>query len=360
MIVNNKYLLRLRELSRARANVRQVRKMIARCRDYRRLTAAQKNEIQEYYLENYGQKINTLWHEYCYFMNGVYSVQYVPHDLYNNRILYSLNAEHLMPAYSDKNAYDLLFRETGVRQPAGILKNMHGVFYRDGRAVTVQEAEEACANLTRVIIKPALESGQGKDVRCFSSANGVTDCENLPVRKLLERYGRNFIVQEKVTQHPLLASLNESSLNTFRVITYRHSSGIAALNCALKIGREGEIVDNTFGGGCFTGVNIETGALKKYLFSVETGEKFEKTASGVVLDGLRIPFVGDIFQAACAMHRCLPYAEFVGWDIAANDRSEAVLIEANINGIGANNIQIACGPFFGEYTTHILNRIRRK
>lgn len=360
MEINNKYLLRAREYRRGKAQVKEVKKLISSCRDYHYLTTGQKKEIQEFYLENYGKKIKTLWHEYCYSMNGIYSVEYVPHDLFFNKISYFLNDESMMAAYSNKNGYEKLFRESGVTQPVSILKNIHGLFYHNDKIITTEEAERLCSNLNRVMIKPTIGTGQGKNIRCFSSANGTTDCENLSVRKLFEKYGKNFILQEKVAQHPLLSSLNESSLNTFRVVTYRHFADVVVLGCALKIGKQGAVVDNGFAGGCFVGVDIKTGKLMKYLYSVQTGAKYEKTESGIVLDGFDIPFANDIFQAAVTMHQYLPYAGLVAWDISANDRNEAVLVEANINGIGAAIMQITSGPFFGKYTKHILNSIRPK
>ena len=361
MIINNKHLLRIREYSRARAHAKALKHWMKLLRAYYRpLTTTQKKEIQDYYMENYGKKVKTLWHQFYYSVNNTFSVEYIPEDIFFNKAVYYLNEENTMPAYSDKNIYDKLFRESGVVQPRTILKNIHGLFYQKGNIITTEEAEKICANLDRVIIKPALDSGAGKNVICFSSINGSTDYKNLSVRRLLEIYEKNFIIQEKVSQHPLLSSLNKSSLNTFRVNTYRSFSDIVVLNCVLKVGKQGEIMDNALAGGCFVGVDIENSILKKHLYSVQNGAISEKTESGVVLDGLHIPFANDIFQAACSLHKCLPYARLVGWDISANDKNEVVLIEGNINGVGCANIQMASGPFFGKYTKHILNSIRGK
>jgi hypothetical protein len=360
MIVNNKYLLRLRELHRGKAQIREVRNLIAKCSNLSPLAKEQKAEIQSYYKTNYGKNINLLWHKYCSSMNGIYSPKYIPHDLFFNKILYFLNDESMMNAYADKNSYDRLFQESAIQSPVSIIKNRHGFFYRNNHVISKEEAVKICSNLNFVFIKPSIESGQGKNVLLFSSANGITDYQNYSVEKLFEKYGKNYVIQHKIIQHPLLSSFNESTLNTFRVVTYRPSSEIVVLGCALKIGKKGAFVDNGFAGGRFVGVDKSTSKIMKYLYSVQTGSISEITESGIILEGIDIPFLKDIFDAACTMHQYLPYARLAAWDMSFNEQNKPVLIEVNINGIGIAIMQITGGPFFGEYTDCILNAIRKK
>lgn len=97
----------------------------------------------------------------------------------------------------------------------------------------------------------------------FSSKNLIVSPE-----QYLRSLGDNFIIQERVKQHAEIAKLNPSSLNTFRIVTYRERDNVYILNVTLKIGHKGEVVDNGHAGGYFVGTN-EDGTLKSgYILSI--------------------------------------------------------------------------------------------
>lgn len=91
------------------------------------LTKAQKEEIHAYYMDNYGVKVNTKWHEILYSISGVYRVDYMPFDVYGQLI------ERFSPfAYKkvldDKVLYDWLLPD--VRLPKRLYSSCNYVIYR--------------------------------------------------------------------------------------------------------------------------------------------------------------------------------------------------------------------------------------
>jgi D-alanine-D-alanine ligase-like ATP-grasp enzyme len=52
----------------------------------------------------------------------------------------------------------------------------------------------------------------------------------------------------------------------------------------------------------------------------------------------------------------LPYAGFIGWDLAVDNNKEIVLVEINASEPGL--FQAATGPAFGEYTMDIFNSVK--
>lgn len=76
------------------------------------------------------------------------------------------------------------------------------------------------------------------------------------IDEIFDGYGSHFIVQEKQSQHSALSKLNESSLNTIRVITYWRVCGeIVPLYTIQRIGMKGKTTDNVGSGGINVKIN---------------------------------------------------------------------------------------------------------
>ncbi|MDC1998287.1 sugar-transfer associated ATP-grasp domain-containing protein [Bacteroides uniformis] len=174
--------------------------------------------------------------------------------------------------------------------------------------------------MDNVIIKPALETGQGHGVFCFHQDNLIVSPE-----QYLHSLGDNFIIQERVKQHAEVAKLNPSSLNTFRVVTYRERDNVYILNVTLKIGHKGEIVDNGHAGGYFVGTNKD-GTLKKWVYSLNPFSKKEMTESGIKVDGLPVPSFHKLKETVCELSLLLPYHRIVGWDMAIDENGNPLLV----------------------------------
>lgn len=236
------YIIRARDYYRTLSQKHEVRTIMSKVQA-QKLSQIQKRQITQYFKQNIGISTHdTLWHEMYYSINNDFDVRYIPINAVFQKLMSKFNDESTMRAYADKNTYDLRFKT--FSQPKTILKKWGGDFYVDNKIVSERQAIDLFTTLDNVIIKPALETGQGHGVLCFKK-------ESLMVspKKYLLSLGDNFIIQERVIQHSDIAKLNPSSLNTFRVVTYRERENVHVLNTTLKIGHKGEIVDNGHAGG---------------------------------------------------------------------------------------------------------------
>lgn len=318
------------------------------------LTLAQKKEIKEYYLQ-YGLNVKTDWHNYYTFMTNKFDTKYIPADLMYTMIVPYLNYMPFELAYQDKGNYNRLFVNT--KQPETIIQRMHGFYYIDGlrRAVSEKEAFELCSNLSNVIIKPTINSCQGRGVKLFSTKKGKME-DNVTIQSLFSEYGDNFIVQKRVQQHPFLSSLNESSLNTMRILTLRIGNEVIVLSKAIRVGGKGSITDNGYGGGFCTGI-MDDGSLKFRGYQLTTGKHIDKLQNGKKLAGLKIPHFDKVISKAQEMALALPYLRLIGWDFTIDTDNEPVFIEMNTLP-GIYIMQLCNGPVFGEYTDEILKTIK--
>ena len=68
----------------------------------KKLTKAQKDEIQGFYKSIIGKKITLYSHEYFYSRTGIYSKEYVPKSLHEVEMIPKANMMPYRDAYADK------------------------------------------------------------------------------------------------------------------------------------------------------------------------------------------------------------------------------------------------------------------
>jgi hypothetical protein len=194
-----------------------------------------------------------------------------------------------------------------------------------------------------MIVKPTIETGGGKNVMLFTNTNGVTDYKNYTLQELFVHYKMDFIIQKAVQQHPTMALLNNSSLNTFRVMSYLKAGTVVILSMVVRMGREGAITDNSTTGGLSCGVNND-GTLNHTGYKNKTGKRFTTTDGGVPFRDIRFPFISKVYDVVQKAHKKLPYFKLISWDLAIDKNAEVVLIEYNVGGQDINIHQLNNGP----------------
>ena len=104
-----------------------------------------------------------------------------------------------------------------IKQPRTILRNSNHSFYDgSGKIISFNQAKSLLESETRFVIKPAIYSGEGIDIFFYEK----DDCHDMDFQIMMESYGSDYIVQEVITQHEVLANIHPSSLNTIRVISF--------------------------------------------------------------------------------------------------------------------------------------------
>ncbi len=311
------------------------------------LTREQKREIVEYWKGLVGYEVPTDWHRYFYARTGVYSVKYIPTSLYRFELTGRLNQLPWCVPFSDKNLNDVLL--PNIKQPRTYLKNRNGYFYVDNCSVSLDAAVSKCANIGDVIIKPTLSS-HGNGVKKLSIKHGIVDEKGTKLKDLLIEYGKNYLIQDIVRQHPIMNALNPDSINTIRIVTYRKGMEVYVMYAAIRIGRKGQQVDNESAGGISAKINLD-GTLSKYAYGAPGQDQLEFTDSGVKLEGYRIPSFDRALDMVKEQHLNLPFQDLVGWDICIDEEGNPMLLEWNTT---PELSQSAVGPAFGEYTEMVI------
>jgi hypothetical protein len=301
------------------------------------------------YYRQYGFKVSSAFPEIYKRCNGIESDKYIPASLYFYYISPYLVNMNLSMAYVDKNMYFRHFPD--VRQPKTIFHNMSGRFYTERMTeVSLEEAVKSLVAKDRFIVKPSIESGRGRDVKLVTG--GVT------IEHILKDYESNYIIQEIVKQHPTMARLNETSLNTIRLYTYRviGTGEYVLLGSAVRFGGKGAYRDNACTGGGFCKVNDDGSVADEIHNYRRFGWGSLKAEKGI--ESLVIPNYDKVVETVLSLHKTIPYMDLIGWDIAVDEEGVPTLIELN-QYPDCEFIQIFNGPMFGEYTDDLLEHISK-
>lgn len=159
-------------------------------------------------------------------------------------------------------------------------------------------------------------------------------------RRLFSRIkDEDAVIDTPVVQHEKMASLNENSVNTLRIFTFRNDGIIYFTGCALRIGTD-SFVDNYSAGGLVCAVDLQIGRTKdkaeNYL-----GQRFSHhPISHTKLVDFQVPKWDEVIKYVFNMAQVYEL-NYVAWDIAVQEDG-VDLIEANPAGM-INTIQIAGG-----------------
>lgn len=358
--IQDKY-IELKELNMVRGEIKKFK-------DPRRikiwskinLTEEQIKEIDKLYVENYGKKISYTWHRHFTAFTGYFDKNYFPEMLYVPKFENYMNPhKEYVNVFEDKNLLSCFASSVGVLTPKTYFSCVMGL-YRDGdnNIVKKENIFEKLQNIGEAFIKPTVGTSSGVGCRLVNIINGVDKETGESITDIIKALGNNFIIQEKLICHEAIRKLNPSSVNTFRVITYRWQDEIYNMPVLMRIGQGGKNVDNAHAGGMFIAVD-EDGTLHKTAFTEFKKEFNKHPDTDIVFENYKIPNIDKIIEAAKKMHILLCQNGSYNWDFTLNTKGEPVLIEANIScgSVWLPQMAHGKGPF-GEKTPEILKWIR--
>jgi hypothetical protein len=140
-----------------------------------------------------------------------------------------------------------------------------------------------------------------------------------------------YILQEKLKQHEFLNSIAPFTMNTMRVVTFMdRNSKVHAHFGILRLGRQGNAVDNWDKGGISVALDLATGVLGRGVLKPKYGGNWVETHpdTGVAFSGLRIPHWDEVLRLCLRAAEGTPSLRTIGWDVALTSEGP-VLIEGN-------------------------------
>ena len=277
----------------------------------------------------------------------------VPENLCRNVIEKCLNPSRYLPYYTDKNIFDRLFPEGTC---AGtLLRKMNGFYYDAAYQPVVLDTDKdlqdflAGKGAASICVKPSVGSGSGVGVRFYA-------LDSLPsVGELTRMYGKDFIMQECLSQSPGLAYFNPTSVNTLRLTLYRSvkTDEWVVPSAIIRIGGKGSLVDNAHAGGAYVGIDEKSGRLYDKVLdqygrvrTVFNDIDFTKEH--------RIENWDGILEFAKMIGSNIPHLRLLALDIMLDASGKPRLVEFNSSDYSMWLFQFTTHGAFGSYTDEII------
>lgn len=287
----------------------------------------------------------------------------IPEDIAENIIQSKLSPPRYRDVYSDKNLYSQFFGE-GIC-PKTYLCRINGGPILGGNyvplSVTLEDflSSKAPHNF-KVVLKPSIDSCGGEGIIIFEKKENKwisinsTDVLN---DNLLNEYGRDWVLQEEIKQHPDLAYFNPSSLNSIRICCYRSvkDDTVHIPSAVLRIGGKGSICDNATAGGRFVGINVQNGALGKYICD-KYGNKSEiYNEIDFNNNNFYIPYWDKIIEFSRMIASKNLHCRAMGLDVTVDENGNCKLIEYNVKLFGFKLFMYSGQTVFGDHLQEIID-----
>ena len=217
----------------------------------------------------------------------------------SNSIVRRMNDKAYWHFFDDKSEFDAVFGQWVCRD-----------FMRFSQTTDKDTLERFLSGKPSVFVKP-LEGSSGVGVYKASAAD-FADVDAFYDR--LRDSGDN-IIEETVLQHPDMARLCPTSVNTVRIATLLGDKREGIVYAFLRVGN-GKVMDNVDCGGMACRVDLESGTITTPAAD-KMGHVFEKhPQTGIVFKGFQLPFFVEAKAMCLEAMRVVPQVRFVAWDVA--------------------------------------------
>lgn len=345
MYMKTEYLLLAMQSNK---RIKERAKMIVPYSDFNK----EYKEIVVPYWKKYGIKPNKKWYRVFSELSKHIDPRYIPHNILVTKVFPNLNSLIHSKTFQDKNYQDIYLK--GFNQPMTLVRNISGIF-SDGNyeLITKEKALELCLNEDEFIVKPSIGTGSAEGIKVINS----NEMDTNKLTRVFDEYGKDYIIQKLIKQHPKMSELHKQSINTIRIITFLCDQEIHILNAFLRIGSGNSRVDNFSKGGFACNINID-GTLSE--FGLDNQYKWVKeTENGIAFRDFAIPNYDKVVQMVKDAALKLTHFRVIGWDIAIDDSGRPLIIEYNLIPITSVDLpQNVCNnPYFGDFTERVLDEI---
>lgn len=273
-----------------------------------------------------------------------------------------LNPSATRTYYLDKNMFERIYGKSIM--PVTVLRRINGVYFDAGYNSLGQKCTipKVSNNVAQLIAKPTRDSYGGRAILLFNRENNGKwiwneEPKELSPALLDELLGKDWILQEKLQQHPFFAQFNESSVNTLRVHIFRSpiTGEIDIPSICLRMGAKGHWYDNLHSGGAYVGVNPKTGCLSDTPVD-RLGNEYPKY-NGIDFHKKEfiVPKFDQLKEFAHKLSTCIPHHHSLACDISIDKEDNFRLIEINIGTFDAGMYMMHGQLPYGSHSQEILD-----
>lgn len=228
----------------------------------------------------------------------------------NNSIVKKYNDKDNFALFDDKAAF---FKE---------YSRYIGRDWIDLRECEFKEFEEFTKKFNEIVVKPF-------DGQCGEGVEKIKIEADTDIPSLYKTLMKNdqLLVEEYIHQHPEMARLNPSAVNSLRMFTFYRNGESYLLQTILKIGNKGS-VDNFYNGGMYTFAD-ENGVVNIPAIDRDDNVYSVHPITGTEIIGFKIPMIEEAENLVLEAAKEHPEEGYVGWDVAISVQGP-LIIEGNV------------------------------
>jgi len=319
------------------------------------------SDVRNYWKEHYQKEVDPVLHLAFMNITEKKDQRVIPGSEMWKEIIPFFNDMNIRVGYSDKNIYDSIINTSS--SVATVLKRVRGHYFtHNNREVSSSQARDIMlSNQSDLIIKPS-DTDNGKGIEKIKYTDGDIYLDEKPVTMnvLEEMYGFNFIVQDVIQQHSIMAAPHPSSVNTLRMVTFRWKNEIRYLLTFARFGADNSVRDNAGTGGLCIGIT-DSGEFMDFAIGEDCQVyTHHPTTNYDFTQHSQIPNFESFKQFVIDLHKDILHHDFVSWDIAVGLDGQPVFIEANYRGATWIYQLAAQRPLFGELTEEVLEFVAKE
>lgn len=322
------------------------------------LTTTEKQQIDDLWKDLYlTSKVSYKEFEMFKYICG-FDARFLTHHNYLPVIAHLLNDYQYTKTFEDKGLLGFL-KHSHIRFPRCYVRRIVSDFYDNNmHQISLDEAIDICVTQEKIFIKPSHETSGGKGASLLNLRELSTEARKQLLKKELTDRDYDFVVQECIEQHPIMANFNPTSVNTFRITTLMLNGNFSVCSVVLRCGKEGSTVDNWGAGGLLVNVTLN-GKVNSVAHDIHLNEYLNN--GDCVFSECSIPQLPQILKDIEQCHReDFAICKFIGWDIAIDFDGNPIIIELNSSQPGVIGEQLISGPIFGNRTQEVINYCKSK
>jgi hypothetical protein len=319
------------------ADIRDATKILKSVESYRGKTGSRDLKLcDDYAVEVFGHKHFAPW-LYVYTAVSVgFKEGWVPENYYGSVVVPKLQGRYGGVAkLRGLNAVILQSQSF-----PDLLAYANGIFFDTAyRFVSPDTVRERLFKDHERVVFKLDHSLQGRGIHFFTRESFNVDT----VRRL-----GNGLFQYVVQPHRLFAEFAKHSVATIRITTVFEDSGeVSVRACYLRLA-SGDETHVQSGSQIRVPINIKSGEFYDVGYTAEWLETKVHPRSHVTFAGNVIPVFSACVRTVTELHRKVPYARCVGWDVTVDREENVRLMEWNAGHNGHSFPEATQGPCFAD------------
>ena len=230
----------------------------------------------------------------------------------SNDIVRRMNPKEYWHFFDDKAEFNETFKKWIPRK-----------WIRINESTSAEELYSLCRNNHELIGKP-LEGSSGAGIRKYNEENWKDGVDGFLRELLNDGIG---ILEELVVQHPKMASLCPTSVNTCRIATLFGDKDQGIVYGFLRIGN-GKVMDNVDCGGMAARIDLSTGKLLTVGADKQGNTFIKHPITNTSIIGFQIPYWEEAKSMCLEAAAVIPQMRFIAWDVAITEKGPT-FIEGN-------------------------------